>query len=189
MVAFRDEVTRTAGPNADLVRSIRGRCGAGREKPFRAARPLLSTGRSGSRPTRSPPSSRLRERLGSMSRHLVLDDLPPAMAAADLSLLTTHHNVAQRYFSTLEATSAAAALAARMSAQVWGAYGFISNGAAASGRLSAAGHCSRERSRFPSQETAVRVAGTARVPAVQTAAPLGTQTGRGADGRPGLQRL
>ena len=43
------------------------------------------------------------------------------MAAADLSLLTTYHDVVQRHFSTFEATSAAAALAARMSAQVWGA--------------------------------------------------------------------
>jgi hypothetical protein len=54
--------------------------------------------------------------------NLVLDQFPPAMAATDLSLLTTHHDLGERHFSTFEATSAAAALAARMAAQVWSAY-------------------------------------------------------------------
>lgn len=54
--------------------------------------------------------------------NLLLDNLPPAMATTDLSLLTTHHAPAERHFSTFEATSAAAALAARMAAQVWSAY-------------------------------------------------------------------
>jgi hypothetical protein len=39
-----------------------------------------------------------------------------------LSLLTTHHDVAERHFSTTNATSAATALAARMAAQLMGAY-------------------------------------------------------------------
>lgn len=54
--------------------------------------------------------------------NLLLDDLPPAMATTDLSLLTTHHSPAERHFTTSEATSAAAALAARMAAQIWSAY-------------------------------------------------------------------
>lgn len=51
--------------------------------------------------------------------NLVLDALPPAMACQDLSLLTTHNEPAERLFSTFEATSAAAALGARLAAQVW----------------------------------------------------------------------
>lgn len=51
--------------------------------------------------------------------NLVIDSMPPAMSCADLSLLTTHHEPAARHFSTFEATSAASALAARMSAMIW----------------------------------------------------------------------
>lgn len=54
--------------------------------------------------------------------NLLLDHFPPAMETTDLSLLTTHHAPAERHFSTFQATSAAAALAARMAAQVWSAY-------------------------------------------------------------------
>ena len=39
-----------------------------------------------------------------------------------LSLLTTHHDLSERHFSTTNATSAATALAARMAAQLMGAY-------------------------------------------------------------------
>jgi len=39
-----------------------------------------------------------------------------------LSLLTTHHKLTERHFSTANATSAATALAARMAAQLMGAY-------------------------------------------------------------------
>ena len=51
--------------------------------------------------------------------NLVLDNQPPAMACADLSLLTTYNVPAQRLFTTFEATSAACALAARMAATIW----------------------------------------------------------------------
>lgn len=51
--------------------------------------------------------------------NLLLDDFPPAVTCGDLSLLTTHHNVAARNFTTFEATSAATALAARMTARLW----------------------------------------------------------------------
>lgn len=54
--------------------------------------------------------------------NLVLDNRPPAMACGDLSLLTTHHDVAARHYQTFEATSAATALAARMTAQLWSEY-------------------------------------------------------------------
>lgn len=54
--------------------------------------------------------------------NLVLDSRPPALSCADLSLLTTHNAPEVRRFTTFEATSAAAALAARMCAQVWTAY-------------------------------------------------------------------
>jgi Subtilase family len=54
--------------------------------------------------------------------NLLLDDHPPALTAGDLSLLTTHHDTAARNFSTFEATSAATALAARMSARLWSAH-------------------------------------------------------------------
>jgi hypothetical protein len=51
--------------------------------------------------------------------NLLLDDRPPALTCGDLSLLTTHHNAAARDFSTFEATSAATALTARMTARLW----------------------------------------------------------------------
>ncbi|HYC99080.1 S8 family peptidase [Brevundimonas sp.] len=54
--------------------------------------------------------------------NLVLDNLPPALSCADLSLLTTHNQPAERLFTTFEATSAACALAARMAATVWSDY-------------------------------------------------------------------
>jgi hypothetical protein len=53
--------------------------------------------------------------------NLLLDKFPPALTCGDLSLLTTHHNAAARSFTTFEATSAATALAARMSARLWSA--------------------------------------------------------------------
>jgi hypothetical protein len=53
--------------------------------------------------------------------NLLLDGFPPALTIGDLSLLTTHHDVAARSFSTFEATSAATALAARMIARLWSA--------------------------------------------------------------------
>lgn len=54
--------------------------------------------------------------------NLALDALPPALACQDLSLLTTYHEPAVRRFTTFEATSAATALAAGMTAQLWTAY-------------------------------------------------------------------
>jgi hypothetical protein len=51
--------------------------------------------------------------------NLLLDNFPPALTSGDLSLLTTHHNVAARSFTTFEGTSAATALAAHMTAGLW----------------------------------------------------------------------
>lgn len=45
-----------------------------------------------------------------------------AVWTPSLSLLTTHHKLSERHFSTINATSAATALATRMAAQLMGAY-------------------------------------------------------------------
>ena len=50
------------------------------------------------------------------------DDSLSAVTMASLSLLTTHHEPADRLFTTTNATSAATALAARMAAQVMSTY-------------------------------------------------------------------
>lgn len=54
--------------------------------------------------------------------NLALGPTPPALQCQDLSLLTVDPAYPQRVFTTTWATSAATALAARMSAQIWSAY-------------------------------------------------------------------